>query len=226
MSMIHINLLPVRQVKKREVGRQWLVLAGALLVLAVILNFFWWEARQSVSDKNQQRIAATQQRINDLEKILSEVNNINKHRNEVEDKLKQLEDRRKSKSGPVRMMDALSVATPKKVWLAGFTEAAEKVDLKGQAVSHEDVAEFMRNLQAVVWTPRGMGRLIEQKRDGKSSRVELLAFDGAVEDFSNTDVKNFFTEVQLSDAAQGKGSGKNDERVVNFNIKFKAHYAI
>lgn len=226
MTMIHINLLPVRQVKKRELGRQWLMLAGVIVLLACILNYGFWQSRQSVADRNQARIAVTQTRINELEKVLSEVNNINKRRNEVQDKLKQLDDRRKSRSGPVRMLDALSMAMPKKVWLTNFAEREEKVNVIGAGYSHDDVAEFMRNLQSVVWTPQGMGRLVEQKRDGKTARVELLSQDGAIQEFKNDEVKGFFTDIQLDTAAQGANTSGGGERVVNFTIKFRAHYAI
>jgi Tfp pilus assembly protein PilN len=37
--MIRINLLPVRQVKKRELGRQFLVVAVGLTVIALIGNW-------------------------------------------------------------------------------------------------------------------------------------------------------------------------------------------
>lgn len=221
--MIHINLLPVRQVKKREMGRQLLVLAAVLVVLAGVINFFWYQSRQSEANKGQARIEETERHVHELEKVLSEVNGITKRRNEVKDKLKQLDDRRKSKSGPVRMLDALSVAMPKKVWLETFEEKGEAVMVKGNALSHEDVAEFMRALQNVVWTPKGMGRLVEQKRDGKSSRVELLAFDGDIQDFPTGDVRNFFTSVDLKTAAQSK---TDNGKTVGFEITFAAHYAI
>src|SRR5438874_11456296 len=115
--MIRINLLPVRQVKKRELGRQVLVLMGAVLLLTLVLNFVWYNSRSSVRDSQQATITLTQNRIAELEKVIGEVNNINKRKKEVEDKLKVLNDLRRQRSGPVRMMDALSTATPKKVWL-------------------------------------------------------------------------------------------------------------
>ena len=36
--MIHINLLPVRAAKKREFGRQQLILFGLILVLVILLE--------------------------------------------------------------------------------------------------------------------------------------------------------------------------------------------
>ena len=171
--MIRINLLPVRAVKKREMGRQVLVLGAGVMALAVVLNAVWYLDRNSTSNRNQEKIAATKSRIAELEKVIGEVNDINKRKREVEEKLKVLDELRRGRSGPVRMLDALSTATPKKVWLKDFDEKANQVKLEGTAVSHDDVAEFMRALQNVVWTPKGMARLVEQKRDATVARVEI-----------------------------------------------------
>ena len=173
--MIRINLLPVRAVKKREMGRQILVLGAGVLVLALVLNGAWYLDRNSTSNRNQEKIAATKGRIAELEKVIGEVNNINKRKREVEEKLKVLDELRRGRSGPVRMLDALSTATPKKVWLKDFDEKQNLVKLEGTAVSHDDVAEFMRALQNVVWTPKGMARLVEQKRDAKVALAQLRA---------------------------------------------------
>src|SRR5258708_6982234 len=139
--MIRINLLPVRGVKKREVGRQILVLFAALLVLTAVINYLWFNSRANERAANAQKIEATEKRIKELEKVIGEVNNINKRKKEVEDKLKVLDELRKGRSGPVKMMDALSTATPKKVWLKDFDEKNNQVKLTGSALSHDDVAE-------------------------------------------------------------------------------------
>jgi type IV pilus assembly protein PilN len=229
--MIRINLLPVRAVKKREIGKQILILYGAVLVLGGVLNFLWYQDRAAEEQRNKDRIAQTQQRINELEKVIGEVNNINKRKKEVEEKLKVLETLRKGRSGPVRMMDALATATPKKVWVKEFDEKSNLVKLTGSAVSHDDVAEFMRSLANVVWTPKGMGRLVEQKRDAKTSRVELLATDGAIEDFPINEISAFFTGIDLKRAQQAeiKGSGANSGdavKAVDFEISLTTNYAI
>src|SRR5688572_23494630 len=105
--MIRINLLPVRAVKKREMGRQVLVLGAGVLLLTFVLNVVWWLDRNSTRNKNQERLDATQARITELEKVIGEVNNINRRKREVEEKLRVLEELRKGRSGPVRMLDAL-----------------------------------------------------------------------------------------------------------------------
>jgi type IV pilus assembly protein PilN len=225
--MIRINLLPVRQVKKREVSRQFLVLVGVVVIFAIVVTYLVYDKLARESDQNAKRLTQTQLRITELEKVIGEVNNINKRKKEVEDKLKILSDLRKSRSGPVRLLDALSTAIPKRVWLSDFDEKANAVKIQGVAASHDDVAEFMRSLANVVWTPRGMGRLVEQKRDAKTSRVELLAAGGTIEDFPSSDVGSFFTNIELKRAEQ-KDSGKKDlgVKTVDFEINLAANYAI
>ncbi len=39
--MVRINLIPVRQGKKRELGRQQLVAFGFVLALGVAANYLW-----------------------------------------------------------------------------------------------------------------------------------------------------------------------------------------
>jgi len=156
------------------------------------------------------------------------VDKINARKKDVQAKLAILADLRKQRTGPVRMLDALSTAIPKKVWLTTFDEKSSAVKMTGRAISHEDVAEFMRGLQSIVWTPRGMGRLIEQKRDSGTARVELVGAEGAVEDFPSKSISNFFTRVDLKKAESkalqtSSGSGP---RVVEFEINMNSNYAI
>ncbi|HEY1333498.1 MAG TPA: PilN domain-containing protein [Myxococcaceae bacterium] len=225
---MHINLLPVRQEKKREVGRQFLVVVGGALFITLLGNWLWYDGLASEEKKNAQRMAATQARIAELEKVIGEVDKINARKKDVQEKLAILADLRKQRTGPVRMLDALSTAIPKKVWLTAFEEKSGAVKMSGRAVSHEDVAEFMRGLQSIVWTPRGMGRLIEQKRDATTARVELVGAEGAVEDFPTKSIANFFTRVDLKKAESKapQSSSSSNSRIVEFEINMNSNYAI
>jgi type IV pilus assembly protein PilN len=225
--MIHINLLPVRQVKKREVGRQALVVMAGILGAALILNWVWYDAREGEAKHNSQRLAATQARIAELEKVIGEVNNINARKKDVQAKLTILTDLRKQRTGPVRMLDALSTATPKKVWLTKFEEKQNAVIVDGHAASVDDVSEFMHGLQNMVWTPKGMGRLVEQKRDAQTSRVELLSTEGAIEDFPTKDVAAFFTNIQLKKAEQKDVKDTQGvTKLVDFQLNLTSNYTI
>ncbi|MDQ3263197.1 MAG: PilN domain-containing protein [Myxococcota bacterium] len=220
--MIRINLLPTRGVKKREAGRQVLVLVAALVIVGLVANFIWYQSRASAESANAAKIASTQAAIKKLEAVIGEVNEINKRKKEVEEKLKVLDSLKKARSGPVKLMDALAISTPAKVWIESFDEKNSDVKLKGSAVSHDDVAEFMRGLSNIVWTPKGMARVVEQKRGAKTARVELINQNGAIEDLPVAQVVPFFNAIDLKKAEQ---KGDLREPRVDFEIGLKANYA-
>lgn len=222
--MVRINLLPVRAVKKREMGRQILILFAVVFVGVGIGNYIWFDARNSIAQRNQRQIEATRAEITKLEKIIGEVNNISKRKKEVEEKLKVLDQLRKGRSGPVRVLDALATATPKKVWLNSFDEVNGQVKVTGSALSNDDVADFMRGLQDIVWTPQGLGRVVEQKRDSKMSRVELLSTGGNIEDFPIEQVASFFTSVELKTTTQKAVALPTVDKIVDFELGMTANY--
>ena len=225
--MLRINLLPFEQGKRREAGRQILVVIAGVLFAALAGNYVWWSQRDSEVNNRQKRIDQTQARINELEKVIGEVNNINKRKKEVEEKLRALNDLRKQRSGPVRLMDALANSVPRKVSIKEFDEKANQVKISGFAATHEDVADMMRQLAGVVWTPKGMGRVIEKKREASTSRIELIGEGaGVVEDFPNSEVSSFFSNIDLKKASQrDEKSGNTTVRLVDFELALMANYA-
>jgi type IV pilus assembly protein PilN len=225
--MIRINLLPVRKKVQQEAGRQILALFAFVLVGAAVGNFFWYSDRDGVVVKQREGLEATRRRIADLEKTIGEVKNINNRKAEVEKKLAVLDSLRRGRSGPVRMLDALANSIPKKAWIKTFTEQQGAVALVGSAVSHDDVAELMRNLNGMVWTPKGIGRLVEQRREAKTSRVELLSAEVSIEEFPVADIKPFFTNVDLKRTEQkGQASKPGEVPTVDFDISLSSNYAI
>ena len=135
---------------------------------------------------------------------------------------------RAGKTGPVKMLDALATATVPNVWLKDFVQDTKGLKITGTANTNEDVAEFMRGLSNIVWTPKGMGKLVEQRHGAKSSRVELLAeHGGALEEFPVTDIKPFFTGIDLKKAeAKEQTTNKVVHRRVEFELSMQANYGV
>ncbi|MBL9037507.1 MAG: PilN domain-containing protein [Archangium sp.] len=222
--MIKINLLPVRQAAKRESGRQFLVAGLMLIAMTGAANYYWFLTRDAERQRKQDLVNQTQQRITELDKVIGEVTKLNTRRKEVLDKLSILDKLRKQRAGPVRMLDALASSIPKKVSLDTFTEISSAARIAGSGESHEDVSEFMKALSNVVWTPKGMGRVVERKRDATSVRIELLSGEGAMEDFPLSEVSYFFTNVELKGSIAS--STTPGARSVRFDITMMANYAI
>ena len=146
--MIKINLLPVRAAKKREFGRQQLMLFALLLILGGIGNYFWYSAVEGQKDQLDQQIGRTRTEIAQLEKTIGEVKSIKEDKKALEDKLKILDSLKKGRTGPVKVMDELATIIPPKVWLIDYQETGGGVSMKGQAFSYEDLSTFSKKLKA------------------------------------------------------------------------------
>src|SRR5207253_10500245 len=140
--MIFINLLPVRAAKKREFGRQQLVLFVLLLVLAGIGNYFVYNRFESELRSLDKQIVDTRAEIAQLEKTIGEVKSIKEDKKALEDKLKILDTLKKGRTGPVKVMDELATLIPPKVWLQDYSESGGGVTMTGQAASYEDLSTF------------------------------------------------------------------------------------
>jgi type IV pilus assembly protein PilN len=146
--MIRINLLPVRASKKREYGRQQLILLALLAILAVIGNFFWYQKTQQDLHAIEGQIATTKAQIAQLEKTIGEVKSITQEKKSLEDKLKILDSLKKGRTGPVKVLDELATVIPAKVWIGEYAEQAGVVSIKGNAVTYEDLSGFSKKLKA------------------------------------------------------------------------------
>ena len=146
--MLHINLLPVRAAKKREFGKQQLVLFVLLLVLASIGNYFVYNRFESELRSLDKQIDTTRKEIAQLEKTIGEVKSIKEDKKALEDKLKILDTLKKGRTGPVKVLDELASVVPQKVWIIDFTEQGGGVTITGQAQAYEDLSTFSKKLKA------------------------------------------------------------------------------
>jgi type IV pilus assembly protein PilN len=145
--MIHINLLPVRAAKKREFGRQQLILFGLILLAGLLGNYTWWKAENDSLNALEQRIASTRSEIAQLEKTIGEVKSITQDKKALEDKLKILDALKKGRTGPVKVMDELATIIPNKAWITDYTEQNGTVVMRGVAVTYEDLSAFAQKLK-------------------------------------------------------------------------------
>ena len=222
--MIRINLLPTRAVKKQEAGRNQLILFALVLAGALVGNFYWYSDRDRANEAVKNEITVAQKEIADLDRIIGEVKNIAVEKQALLDKLKVLETLKKGRTGPVKMLDAMAGAIPKNVWLSKMDESAAQMNLEGSALTNDDLAEFMKSLANVVWTPEGMGRLVETPKKGATeSRVELT-LSGQVKPFPVDKVSSFFSDITLKRANQ-IGTG-GDSKAVSFSLTCAANYSI
>ena len=171
--MIHINLLPVRAAKKREFGRQQLILFGLILVGGLLGNYTWWKAEKDSLDALQQRIGSTQAEIAQLEKTIGEVKSITQDKKALEDKLKILDALKKGRTGPVKVMDELATIIPNKTWIIEYSEQNGSVIMRGFAVTYEDLSAFAQRLKTSKYFGNVTIKKASQKNQNGSVEWEI-----------------------------------------------------
>jgi type IV pilus assembly protein PilN len=144
--MIRINLLPVRAKQKRNTNIWQLAAIGAVAVFTVGVALASHFAYANKVSDLEARVAANKESIAELQKIIGEVNELDKQRERLKKQLGVIETLERSKKGPVRVLDELVNAIPKKVWLSSFDEKGGTLTLKGTAMDNADISEFVRTL--------------------------------------------------------------------------------
>ncbi|MBN2427285.1 MAG: PilN domain-containing protein [Deltaproteobacteria bacterium] len=145
--MIYINLLPVRDVQKKEKLR-YQIMVGVLSLAVVLLTCGGLYTSVFLKINTEKAsITETQNEIKKLKKVIGEVKHFKKLQKELQGKLDVLAKLKESKSGPVHMLDELVRAVPDKLWLTSFQEKDGTIDIKGVGVNEQVVAQFLQKLE-------------------------------------------------------------------------------
>ncbi len=144
--MIRINLLPVREARRKAGVQQQIAMLAATLVGAIALSV---GVHQWVGGK----ISSAQARIQGLERQLeqfapqqAQVAEFKAKKAEIEQKLEVIADLERSRSGPVRIMEELAGSIPERVWLTELSADDGKISLSGMSLDNELVASFLTEL--------------------------------------------------------------------------------
>ncbi len=154
--MIRISLLPVKVTKKAVALRQQAIVAGLALVLLMgILAVFETSLLRGIKDV-ERKITWTDSEIARLKQAQVTHQELIKAKKAVEEKLNTIDALEKNRSGPVHMLDELTLAIPvdrkaaipKKIWLKTMRQSGNSIELTGQAMDNEVIASFMDKLES------------------------------------------------------------------------------
>ena len=149
--MIRINLLPIRAFRKKEnIRKQVSIYLLTVVFSLVVMGFFFTKLDQTVDELTNQKEALVDQEL-DLKKKVKEVNDLKKESEGLAQKIDVISTLEKNRRGPVKMLDEISLRTPKdRVWLESLEHGKSRpnlLKLSGVAVDNESLALFMSNLE-------------------------------------------------------------------------------
>jgi type IV pilus assembly protein PilN len=144
--MIQINLLPVREAKRKaDVKQNALELVFALIVVGATIYYVHTDLTTQI-DTAQNRITQMQ---NDIEKFkpqLDQVAAFRAKKAELQKKIDVIAGLDRARKGPVRVMDELATHTPERLWLDSVSTKGTTLELTGQSLDNELVAVFLGSL--------------------------------------------------------------------------------
>jgi type IV pilus assembly protein PilN len=146
--MVKVNLLPIRSELRKKALVEHVVLLALCIVLVFIFEWFVQTAITQQRDSLQNEVATTKLEIKKLTAEAGEIEKFKAQKQELERKLNVIEDLNAKKTGPVQILDELSLIIPEKAWLTSLDNKGDNLVLEGQALDNTTIATFMKRLQA------------------------------------------------------------------------------
>jgi len=145
--MIKINLLPYRAARKKEIiTRQIVIGVLPLLVTCLIIGFFWWSINAS-NTRAQNDIADLKEKIRQSALKMKDIENFKAQKELLAKKLAIIASLQKNKSGPVRLLDALSTCLPGNLWLIKLDQKGKDLLLDGRSMDNLSISRYMVSLE-------------------------------------------------------------------------------
>ena len=146
--MIHINLLPVRQIKQKAAARQQLVTVflSFLLLLAVlgVVGFF----QVSQANQLQHDIGQLKTEKQKHAKTLKLIKQLEKDKELIEKRIAIIKQLKKSSSLTANVLDEVANLTPHdRMWLTSVTQSGASLTLAGMALDNRTIAKYMEDLK-------------------------------------------------------------------------------
>ncbi len=144
--MLKLNLLPVREARRKEDSRELAMQAALVLLIALAgIGFAHSMISEKLSNANV-RIAQMQRDIDQYKPQLEQETAYKKSKKALEAKIGVIDELDRARSGPVRVLSELAARTPERLWLTSLVTQGKTILLAGQSLDNDLVALFLRSL--------------------------------------------------------------------------------
>lgn len=149
--MTRINLLPWREMRRKEQDRQLVRLAIVSSVLmAVIVLAGWWHFNLLIENQAGRNQFLTTE-IAKVEEQIKEINALKKQRNDLIARMQVIERLQGERSQIVQVFDEFARRLPEGAYLTSLRQSGTNFTLQGIAQSNGRVSTLMRNLDGSNW---------------------------------------------------------------------------
>jgi len=146
--MIKINLLPAKAVKRDTKNREFVIISVVALVAVAAVIIFLSTAQAAKLQAREDQIVKLKSEIEELQRKVKEVDAFKAKQEKLRQKIGIIEQLRKQKTGPVRILDDLSMKVPEEVWLTSYKEEGGLLRIVGNGIDDESISQFLQKLEA------------------------------------------------------------------------------
>jgi len=176
-----INLLPWREMRRKEQDRQLLTIAvGAWILMGVVIFYAHVHVTSLIENQNK-RNEFLNQEIAKVEKEIKEIAEIKKQRADLIARMNVIYQLQGDRTQVVHIFDELVRKLPDGVYFTTLKDTGSSISLQGVAQSNARVSALMRNLAASDWFADPELEIIRVKSEGGdrvsefSLKVKLVA---------------------------------------------------
>lgn len=173
--MAKINLLPWRDVYRKEKKDQFVALLIAVLLASCVCAYLWMSSVESAIENQNARNRLLETHIAELQKQVDEIKQLQKVREDLLARIKVIQDLEGTRPVIVRFFDEFVRAVPDGVYLSLLTRVGEVFSIEGIAESTNRVSSFMRNLDDSDWfTEPSVVSVIAEPKVGEEAKAFKL----------------------------------------------------
>ena len=195
--MAHLNLLPWRELRRKELNDQVRNIAIGVAILMAGVVYWAYLFMGGLIEDQDQRNRFLEAEIKKVEQELKEVNKVKKQKAQLIARMEVIQKLQSDRTRMVKLFDGLARNLPKGMYLNLFEIKGNKITLQGSADSNGTISKFMRLIEGSEYFTTPNLNVINIKND-KGLRV------------SNFTLKfNFIKAKKIPEKEDGSNSGKS-----------------
>ncbi len=149
--MTRLNLLPWRQLRRKEQDRQLLSIGiGMVILMGLIVFYVYVNVNSRIHDQNLRNQYLTAQ-INKLDKQIQAIRKLKQERQALIARMHVIEHLQADRTQIVHVFDSLVRRLPPGIYLTSFIQQGSAFTISGVAQSNARVSAFMRQLDQSNW---------------------------------------------------------------------------
>ena len=164
--MTRINLLPWRELLRKEREREFYTLAGgAAFFMGLVIIYIHFHVAGMIETQNGRNLFLDKE-IKKVETQIKDIKRLETEKSQLLARMKVIEELQGQRPQMVHLFDEVVKAIPDGVYLTSIKQSGTSVELEGVAQSNARVSAFMRNIDSSHWLAEPKLNVIEA-RSGK-----------------------------------------------------------